>query len=170
MEVIRDGDPCPRPPEGSVITIGAYDGVHLGHRAVIAEVKLRAAELGARSAVVTFDRHPASVVRPESAPMLLTDLDQRLSRIKATGVDYTVVLVVRNQYGWVESYHRQLVKMMRLDTGISELVGSVLARRSIHHDPAAGAPMLPVPGFQSFSSIRPPWIPPPASQQEKPLM
>ncbi|HMK11586.1 MAG TPA: hypothetical protein VK461_08405, partial [Acidimicrobiales bacterium] len=67
MEVIRDGDPCPRPPEGSVITIGAYDGVHLGHRAVIAEVKLRAAELGARSAVVTFDRHPAAVVRPESA-------------------------------------------------------------------------------------------------------
>jgi len=92
VEVIRDGDPCPRPPEGSVITIGAYDGVHLGHRAVIAEVKLRAAELGARSAVVTFDRHPAAVVRPESAPLLLTDLDQRLARIKATGVDYTVVL------------------------------------------------------------------------------
>ena len=42
-----------------MVTIGAYDGVHLGHRAVIAEVKLRAAELGARSAVVTFDRHPA---------------------------------------------------------------------------------------------------------------
>ena len=92
MEVIRDGDPCPRPLEGSVITIGAYDGVHLGHRAVIAEVKLRAAELGARSAVVTFDRHPAAVVRPESAPLLLTDLEQRLARIKATGVDYTVVL------------------------------------------------------------------------------
>ena len=92
MEVIRDGDPCPHPPEGSVVTIGVYDGVHLGHRAVIAEVKLRAAELGARSAVVTFDRHPAAVVRPESAPLLLTDLDQRLARIKATGVDYTVVI------------------------------------------------------------------------------
>jgi riboflavin kinase/FMN adenylyltransferase len=75
-----------------VVTIGVYDGVHLGHRAVIAEVKLRAAELGARSAVVTFDRHPAAVVRPESAPLLLTDLDQRLARIKATGVDYTVVI------------------------------------------------------------------------------
>ncbi len=92
MEVIRDGDPCPHPPEGSVVTIGVYDGVHLGHRAVIAEVKLRAAELGARSAVVTFDRHPAAVVRPESAPLLLTDLDQRLARIKATGVDYTVLI------------------------------------------------------------------------------
>jgi riboflavin kinase/FMN adenylyltransferase len=41
---------------------------------------------------VTFDRHPAAVVRPESAPLLLTDLDQRLARIKATGVDYTVVI------------------------------------------------------------------------------
>ncbi len=92
MEVIREGDPCPSPPEGTVLTIGVFDGVHLGHRAVIAEVKLRAAELGARSALVTFDRHPASVVRPESAPLLLTDLDQRLARIKATGVDYTVVL------------------------------------------------------------------------------
>src|SRR5262249_50466924 len=92
VEVIRDGDPCPRPPEGSVITIGAYDGVHLGHRAVIAEVKLRAAELGARSAVVTFDRHPASVVRPESAPLLLTNLEQKLELLEATGVDYTVVI------------------------------------------------------------------------------
>ena len=43
---------------GSVVTIGAYDGVHLGHRAVIAEVRSRAAAAGLRSAVVTFDRHP----------------------------------------------------------------------------------------------------------------
>ena len=52
----------------SVVTIGAYDGVHLGHSAVIDEVKRLAAALDARSVVVTFDRHPASVVRPESAP------------------------------------------------------------------------------------------------------
>ena len=57
------------------ITIGAYDGVHLGHPAVIAQVRRLAAALDARSVVVTFDRHPASVVRPESAPRLLTDLD-----------------------------------------------------------------------------------------------
>ncbi|MDP4973817.1 MAG: hypothetical protein NWP78_04055, partial [Ilumatobacteraceae bacterium] len=62
----------------SVVTIGAYDGVHLGHRAVIAQVRARAAALGARSVVVTFDRHPASVVRPESAPKLLTDAQQKL--------------------------------------------------------------------------------------------
>ena len=47
-----------------MITIGAYDGVHLGHRAVIDQVRQRADAIGAKSVVVTFDRHPASVVRP----------------------------------------------------------------------------------------------------------
>jgi riboflavin kinase / FMN adenylyltransferase len=76
----------------SVLTIGAYDGVHRGHQAIIAAVRLQAAELGARSVVVTFDRHPASVVRPESAPKLLTDLDQKLELLEATGVDATVLV------------------------------------------------------------------------------
>ncbi len=76
----------------SVVTIGAYDGVHLGHQAVIGEVRRRAAALGARPVVVTFDRHPASVVRPESAPRLLTDLDQKLELLTATGVDATVLV------------------------------------------------------------------------------
>ncbi len=58
----------------SVVTIGAYDGVHRGHQAVIEQVRSQAQTLDARSVVVTFDRHPASVVRPESAPLLLTDL------------------------------------------------------------------------------------------------
>lgn len=75
-----------------MLTIGAYDGVHLGHQAIIREVRRQAAEMGARSVVVTFDRHPASVVRPESAPRLLTDLDQKLELLAATGVDATVLV------------------------------------------------------------------------------
>jgi riboflavin kinase/FMN adenylyltransferase len=59
---------------------------------VIGEVRRLAAELGAASAVVTFDPHPASVVRPESAPLLLTDTDQRLELLAATGVDYTLLV------------------------------------------------------------------------------
>jgi riboflavin kinase/FMN adenylyltransferase len=92
MEVIRDLSGCPRPPAGTAVTIGAYDGVHLGHRAVIGEVRRRADEAGLRSAVVTFDRHPASVVRPESAPRLLTDLDQKLELLAGTGVDHCLVI------------------------------------------------------------------------------
>ena len=76
----------------SVVTIGAYDGVHRGHQAVIEQVRQQAQILDARSIVVTFDRHPASVVRPESAPLLLTDLDQKLERLAVTGIDVTCIV------------------------------------------------------------------------------
>jgi riboflavin kinase/FMN adenylyltransferase len=71
----------------SVVTIGAFDGVHVGHRLVIERVRSLAASEGLRSVVVTFDRHPAAVVRPESAPPLLTDLPQKLELLAATGID-----------------------------------------------------------------------------------
>jgi riboflavin kinase/FMN adenylyltransferase len=92
MEVFTDPATCPRPAEGAVVTIGVYDGVHLGHRALTGRVRAMAAELGAGSAVVTFDRHPATVVRPDSAPLLLTDLEQRIELLASTGVDRTLVL------------------------------------------------------------------------------
>jgi riboflavin kinase/FMN adenylyltransferase len=92
MEVLRDVETCPRPEEGTAVTIGAFDGVHRGHRTVIAALEQRAAEEGLRTAVVTFDRHPAAVVRPESAPQLLTDLEQKLELLADAGVDYTLVV------------------------------------------------------------------------------
>lgn len=92
MQVITDAESCPRPEEGTAVTIGFFDGLHLGHRVVIGEVRRVAAELGARSAVITFDRHPASVVRPASAPKLLTTLEQRLELLASTGIDYVVVV------------------------------------------------------------------------------
>lgn len=71
--------------DGAVVTIGAYDGVHLGHQAVLRLVRELAVARGLDAALVTFDRHPAEVVRPESAPRLLTTLDQRLELLDATG-------------------------------------------------------------------------------------
>ena len=71
----------------SVVTIGAYDGVHIGHRLVIERVRSLAASEGLRGVVLTFDRHPASIVRPDSAPLLLTDLAQKLELLAATGID-----------------------------------------------------------------------------------
>jgi riboflavin kinase/FMN adenylyltransferase len=79
-------------PGGAAVTIGAYDGVHLGHQYVLGEVRRQAASAGLATAVVTFDRHPATVVRPESAPLSLTDLDQKLELLSATGVDRTLVV------------------------------------------------------------------------------
>ncbi|HZT68111.1 MAG TPA: bifunctional riboflavin kinase/FAD synthetase [Acidimicrobiales bacterium] len=92
MEVVAEPGRFPAFPRGSIITIGAYDGVHRGHQAIIGEVRSRAAAQGCASVVVTFDTHPARVVRPESAPLLLTDLDQKLELLAATGVDFTVVV------------------------------------------------------------------------------
>ena len=92
MEVLHGLAPCPQLSLGSAASIGAYDGVHLGHRALIQRVRHLAAELGSASVVVTFDRHPARVVRPESAPRLLTDLEQKLELLSTTGLDYTLVL------------------------------------------------------------------------------
>lgn len=92
MEIIRDTAARPDLPAGTTVTIGAYDGLHLGHRVVIDQVKAIAAERGLASAVVTFDRHPASVVRPESAPKLLCDLEQKLELLESTGVDVVVVI------------------------------------------------------------------------------
>src|SRR5829696_9542405 len=89
---MRDDEPFPQPEEGSAVAIGVFDGVHLGHRHVLADTRRLAAEHRAASVVLTFDRHPASVVRPESAPLLLTDLEQRLELLADTGIDLTYVV------------------------------------------------------------------------------
>ena len=92
VQVVSDLERPPFPGQRTVVTIGAYDGVHLGHLAVINQVKELAAGEHARSVVLTFDRHPAEIVRPESAPQLLTSPEQRLELLEATGLDATVVL------------------------------------------------------------------------------
>ena len=81
-----------RQENGSAVTIGAYDGVHIGHRRVIEQVRQHAENAGLRSVVVTFDQNPAAVVNPASAPPRLTDLDQKLELLAATGVDRILVL------------------------------------------------------------------------------
>jgi riboflavin kinase/FMN adenylyltransferase len=92
VQVIHGTGPCPTPHPPSAVTIGAYDGVHLGHRAVIDEVRRLAHADGLETVVVTFDRHPATVVRPDSAPRLLCDLEQKLELLADAGVDTTYVV------------------------------------------------------------------------------
>ncbi|MYB03246.1 MAG: FAD synthetase family protein, partial [Acidimicrobiaceae bacterium] len=72
--------------------VGVFDGVHLGHQAVLHQVRETAERLGVASAVVTFDTHPAYVVRPENAPKLLTTLEQKLELLEAQGLDYGYVI------------------------------------------------------------------------------
>jgi riboflavin kinase/FMN adenylyltransferase len=75
-----------------VATIGNFDGVHLGHQAVIAEVIDRARFLGGQSLAITFDPHPARVLRPEHPSPLITPLPHKLELLAATGIDATLIL------------------------------------------------------------------------------
>jgi riboflavin kinase/FMN adenylyltransferase len=78
--------------EGSVVTVGFFDGVHLGHRAVIDTTVTRARERGLRSVGITFDRHPREVLTPGSEPRLLTTVERKASLIEDRGLDLLVVL------------------------------------------------------------------------------
>ena len=62
---------------GTVVTVGSFDGVHLGHRQVLGEIAERARRTGRRSVLVTFEPHPLEVVNPSAAPQLLTTPDER---------------------------------------------------------------------------------------------
>jgi riboflavin kinase / FMN adenylyltransferase len=92
MQVVRGFDGIVAPERGSALTIGAYDGVHLGHRHVLGLLGGMADDRRLETVVITFDRHPATVVRPETAPLLLTDLEQKLELLADAGVQRTVVL------------------------------------------------------------------------------
>lgn len=76
----------------TVVTIGNFDGVHIGHQTVIAEVRARARARNARSVVITFDPHPSRVLGNDTPPALITPLPRKLDLLAATGVDLTLVL------------------------------------------------------------------------------
>jgi len=85
------------PPEradwpASAVTIGKFDGVHAGHRAVIVELERLAERDELTTVVVTFDRHPLALLAPERSPSALVSIDQKLDLLAETGVDATVVL------------------------------------------------------------------------------
>jgi riboflavin kinase/FMN adenylyltransferase len=76
----------------SVVTIGNFDGVHCGHRMVVASVLDRARALNAQAVAVTFDPHPAHVLRTDSRLPLITPLAEKLELLAATGLDLVLVL------------------------------------------------------------------------------
>ena len=92
MIVFEDAADVPAGFGPSVVAIGKFDGVHSGHRAVIARARIEAEGAGARVVAVTFDRNPLSLLRPEACPEPLTSLEQKLHFLAAEGVDAALVL------------------------------------------------------------------------------
>ena len=85
-------DDVPADQVRSVVSIGVFDGVHRGHRAIISRAVQRARTIGAPTVVLTFDPHPSEVVRPGTHPPLLSTIDQRCALLAELGVDAVCVL------------------------------------------------------------------------------
>ena len=85
---------APLPPHvrGTVITVGTFDGVHRGHLDVVARLVARAREVSLPSLLVTFEPHPLEVVRPESAPLLLSTRHEKLAALASTGLEYVAIV------------------------------------------------------------------------------
>ena len=92
MEVLRGTEALPLDDRPSAVTIGMFDGVHLGHQAVIGRTVDAARAGGIRSVVTTFDRHPREVLTHGHEPRLLTTLERKIALIEALGADVAVVL------------------------------------------------------------------------------
>jgi riboflavin kinase/FMN adenylyltransferase len=80
------------PGQGSIVTVGTFDGVHLGHLHVLRRLAERGRETGMRSVLVTFHPHPLEVVNPAAAPLLLTVGDEKIEVLAEVGLDSVVVL------------------------------------------------------------------------------
>ncbi len=91
MELVRGSAALERRITHPVLTIGNFDGVHLGHRAILDTVIERARALGGESVLYTFDPHPRKVLSPEKGPRLLATMDQKIEILESVGLDVLIV-------------------------------------------------------------------------------
>jgi riboflavin kinase/FMN adenylyltransferase len=98
MDVYRSLAVLPPAPAGRSIALGTFDGVHRGHRRVIAAAVEGARSKGLRPAVVTFDPHPVQVLRPDEAPRLLTTTDTKTALITGLGVEELIAIPFTTEF------------------------------------------------------------------------
>src|SRR5207237_1089420 len=89
---LTDESGLPPDVSGTVITVGTFDGVHLGHRDVVERLVKRARALKIPSVLVTFEPHPLEIVNPAAAPLLLTTHYEKQEVLAETGIDYLAVI------------------------------------------------------------------------------
>ncbi|HEY0260479.1 MAG TPA: bifunctional riboflavin kinase/FAD synthetase [Lacisediminihabitans sp.] len=96
----------------SAVTIGKFDGLHVGHRRVIDQLRAAADAEGLVSTVVTFDRNPLAVLHPEICPVSLSSNEQKRARLESTGIDATVMIEFTPEFSRLspeDFVHRVLV-------------------------------------------------------------
>jgi riboflavin kinase / FMN adenylyltransferase len=115
MNVLRSISDLSALPGPLFLAIGVFDGVHLGHQAVISTSARHAKDVGGTPVVVTFDPHPAKVLRPNDAPHLLTATQHKIALIRDLGVAHLLVLQFDRQFASTppDEFVRQLVSNSR---------------------------------------------------------
>ena len=92
MRIVRGLESVPPDAPASAVALGVFDGVHLGHRAILGTAVALGRAGGLEALACTFDPHPMEVLQPDRAPRPITPLDERLALIGETGVAAVVVL------------------------------------------------------------------------------
>src|SRR3954452_19320061 len=112
MEVLRSIPELSRLRGPVFAAIGVFDGVHLGHQAVISTSARNAAEAGGTPVVITFDPHPMKVLRPQNAPHLLTATQHKIALIRDLRVEHLLVIHFDSEFASTppEAFVRQLVE------------------------------------------------------------
>ncbi len=112
MEILREIAELSRLRAPLFLAIGVFDGVHLGHQAVISTSATHATEAKGTPVVVTFDPHPAKVLRPQDAPHLLTATQHKIALIRDLGVEHLLVIQFDREFASTppEAFVRQLVE------------------------------------------------------------
>ena len=87
MQVFRKLEEVPAQYGPTVASVGNFDGVHIAHQAVVRHMAQRAHAIGGKAVAVTFEPHPLRILRPDSAPKLITPLEVKLKLLEQTGVD-----------------------------------------------------------------------------------
>lgn len=98
MKIIREGRGLKRPIPNPVLTIGNFDGVHLGHQRIFQQVRQKAKEIGGESIVYTFDPHPVEILAPERKLPLITSIKERLRLIEDQGIDWAILASFSREY------------------------------------------------------------------------
>ena len=130
MKIIKNIDDIPEDLTGAIVTIGNFDGVHLGHKEIFKRIVQEAREAHKKSVVITFDPHPQKIIHPERRPFfLLTPLNEKLDLIRSCGVDAVILITFSTEFAavtaaqFVEDILRQKLHLSKLIVGYDYVFG-----------------------------------------------